>query len=75
MTVNFESKSERIAYLDVSSDYWSCRITSAHAPHAERLDVEYDAFLHELGQVISDARTQKRSNITGVDANAVLGSQ
>ena len=72
---NFHYVSKRVAYLDLCTEFWSYRLTTGHAPHAEHPDVEYEQFLYEVGQVVLDARNRNISNILCIDANAVVGKQ
>ena len=51
------------------------RAISAHLPHTEYSDGEYEATLHFIEDVIHSSRRKGYSNIIGIDANAVVGEQ
>ena len=58
--IHFASLDGRIACLDVSHLQVPFRFVSAHAPHSNRPDDEYDAFLSNLDQVVHASQQERR---------------
>ena len=50
-------------------------LLSAHMPHSDYAEEDYEAALLDLEDVVSAARQQRRMNIVGVDANAIVGKR
>ena len=65
----------RVAQVDVQIHGLKLRLLSAHLPHGDRSDVEYEAALSCLECAVKDAESSQRHVAIGIDANAVLGCQ
>eukprot|EP00959_Pyramimonas_sp_CCMP1952_P252285 5271121-Pyramimonas_sp.AAC.1 len=54
--LSFHSAGRRVAYLDASIGQFKIRLASAHLPHSERPDDEYDEALMVLGEIVERGR-------------------
>jgi hypothetical protein len=70
----FRPISSRLAYLDIDILEWKLKLTVAHLPDSG-LDDVYEAALLALEEIIAKGRVERRTNIVGVDANAVIGKR
>ena len=70
---SFSPRGSRLAHLDVDIGGWGLRLIAAHLPDARNLDDVYEVALLALEDVLKDGRETRRTNVVGLDANAVLG--
>ena len=73
--LNFKLKGQRVAYLDMVSGNMRLRLTSAHLPHSEHPDEDYEAAFLLLEDAVTEGRRLHMTNVVGIDANAVVGSR
>ena len=73
--LSFTTCGQRIGFLDAAVGTSRYRFTSAHAPHREQTDDEYEAFLAMVEETVLHARRNQRMSVVGIDANAILGAR
>ena len=73
LKLQFSPLGHRLAYLDIEVRTWRLRLSVAHLPDTVAPVDFYEAALLGLEEIIAGARNERRTNIVGVDANAVLG--
>jgi hypothetical protein len=72
--IQFQGVTSRLAYLDLDFGDLRLRLTCIHLPHALYPDVFFEAALQALEDLVASARATHRTDIVGVDANAVIGN-
>ena len=75
LKLDFICLSSRIAFVDFDGGDLSARLVTAHLPHGEYSDFEFESVLSEISVAQLQAKQQRRMFILGVDANAILGKQ
>lgn len=73
--LSFKLMGQRLSYLDLILGGLMLRLVSIHMPHGEYSDDEYEAALMSLEEVVEITRRSRRTNLIGMDANAVIGLQ
>jgi len=63
----------RVAFVDLIASAGQLRLISAHFPHSGYPDLEYEACMTAIEDLIEEGRAKHCINVVGVDANAVLG--
>ena len=71
--VGYRVVGSRVAFVDLFASAGQFRLISAHFPHSGYPDLEYDACMTAIEDLVEEGRAKHCINVVGVDANAVLG--
>ena len=71
----FHVLDKRIAFLDLDSGDLHLRLICAHLPHSEYHDDIYESALCCLEEIVLSGRRERRMNVLGMDANAMIGAK
>jgi hypothetical protein len=73
--LSFHSSGQRVAYAFLDNGSLHLCLISAHLTHSGYEDEQYEAALTVVEEVVRIGRKDRRLNLLGIDANAVIGTR